>query len=136
MSKLYVYSTLASDVAYTNHMAGGGDMPIELPPVVIKGGAGIANERLVTPRGIVTEVTEQEVEYLRQNELFKMHEKNGFVEVSESRVDPDTAAADMTGRDNSAPLVPEDFKPEEQPASVGGIEGDSQPAPAPKSKRK
>jgi hypothetical protein len=136
MSKLYVYSTLASDVAYTNHMAGGGDMPIELPPVVIKGGAGIANERLVTPRGIVTEVTEQEVEYLRQNELFKMHEKNGFVEVSESRVDPDTAAADMTGRDNSAPLVPEDFKPEEQPASVGGIEGDSQPASAPKSKRK
>lgn len=135
MSKLYVYSTLASDVAYTNHKAGGGDMPIELPPVVIKGGAGIANERLVTPRGIVTEVTEQEVEYLRQNEVFKMHEKNGFVEVSESRVDPDTAAADMTGRDNSAPLVPEDFKPEEQPASVGGIEGDSQPA-APKGKRK
>jgi len=136
MSKLYVYSTLASDVAYTNHMAGGGDMPIELPPVTIKGGAGIANERLMTPRGVVTEVTEQEVEYLRQNEVFKMHEKNGFIEVSESRVDPDIAAADMTGRDNSAPLVPEDFKPEEQPASVGGIEGASQPARAPKSTRK
>ena len=136
MPKLYVYSTLASDVAYTNHTPGGGDMPIELPPVHIKGGAGIANDRLVTPRGVVTEVTEEQVEYLRQNEVFKLHEKNGFVEVSASRVDPDTAAADMTGRDNSAPLVPEDFKADEQPASVGGIEGESNPAPAPKSKRK
>ena len=96
--KLYVFSTLASDVAYTNHAAGGGDMPIDLPPVTIKGGAGIANERIVTPRGVATEVTEEQVEYLRQNEIFKLHEKNGFVMVSESAGDPDTVAADMTGR--------------------------------------
>ena len=130
MSKYYVYSTLASDVSYTNHAKGGGDMPIELPPVFIKGGAGVANDRLITPLGVVTEVTEQELAYLRENEVFKLHEKNGFISISERKTDPDKAALDMTARDNSAPLVPEDMKPEDQPASVGGEE------PSPKSKRK
>ena len=118
--KLFVFCTLASDVAYTNHAQGGNDLPIELPPVVIKGGAGVANDRIVTPRGVATEVTEEQVEYLRQNEIFKLHEKNGFVMVSESYADPDTVAADMTGRDNSAPVVPQDNIAPDAETVVGG----------------
>ena len=118
--KLYVFSTLASDVAYTNHAQGGGDLPIDLPPVVIKGGAGIANERIVTPRGVATEVTEEQVEYLRANQVFQLHEKNGFVMVSESYADPDTVAADMTGRDISAPVVPQDNIAPDAQTVVGG----------------
>ena len=137
MSKnLIVFSTLASDVAYTNHAQGGGDMPIELPPVVVKGGAGVANDRLVTPRGVATRVTEEQVEYLRQNEIFKLHEKNGFVMVSESAGDPDTVAADMTGRDNSAPIVPQDNLAPDAATLVGGEETDAQAAPAPTGGRK
>lgn len=131
MSKtLIIFSTLASDVAYTNHSQGGGDMPIELPPVVVKGGAGVANDRLVTPRGVATRVTEEQVEYLRQNEIFKLHEKNGFVMVSESAGDPDTVAADMTGRDNSAPIVPQDNIAADAETVVGGetVEADAAPA--------
>lgn len=130
MSKtLIIFSTLASDVAYTNHAQGGGDMPIELPPVVVKGGAGVANDRLVTPRGVATRVTEEQVEYLRQNEIFKLHEKNGFVMVSEAYADPDLVAADMTGRDNSAPVVPQDNLAPDAATVVGGEEADAQAAP-------
>lgn len=128
--KLFIFSTLASDVAYTNHAQGGGDMPIELPPVTIKGGAGVANDRLVTPRGVATEVTEEQVEYLRQNEIFKLHEKNGFVMVSEAFADPDTVAADMTGRDNSAPIVPQDNIAADAETIVGGESVEAQAAPA------
>lgn len=135
MSKLYVYSTLAADVAYTNHAAGGGDLPIELPPVLVKGGAGVANDRFITPRGVVTEITEEQGEYLRANVLFQLHEKNGFVEISGSYVDPEKAAADMTGRDNSAPIVPEGLADAELPASVGGAESDV-PAETPTRKKK
>lgn len=129
--KLFIFSTLASDVAYTNHAQGGGDMPVALPSVVVKGGAGVANDRIVTPRGVATEVTEEQVEYLRQNDVFKMHEKNGFVMVSETYADPDTVAADMTGRDNSAPIVPQDGLAADAQTVVGGEEvtGDT-PAPA------
>jgi hypothetical protein len=118
--KLYVFSTLASAVAYTNHAQGGGDLPIDLPPVVIKGGAGIANERIVTPRGVATEVTEEQVEYLRANQVFQLHEKNGFVMVSGTYGDPDTVAADMTGRDISAPVVPQDNIAPDAQTVVGG----------------
>lgn len=126
--KLFIFSTLASDVAYTNHEQGGGDMPIAQPSVVIKGGAGVANDRIVTPRGVATEVTEQQVEYLRQNEIFKLHEKNGFVMVSESYADPDDVAADMTGRDNSAPIVPQDGIAADAATVVGGEEVATQDA--------
>lgn len=134
--KLFIFCTLASDVAYTNHAQGGGDMPIELPPVVIKGGAGVANDRIVTPRGVATEVTEEQVEYLRQNEIFKLHEKNGFVMVSESYADPDTVAADMTGRDNSAPVVPQDNIAPDADTVVGGETVEAQAAPTGRRKRK
>lgn len=131
MSKtLIIFSTLACDVAYTNHAPGGGDMPVELPPVVVKGGAGVMNDRLVTPRGVATYVSEQDVEYLRQNEVFKLHEANGFVMISDSDIDPDKAAADMTGRDNSAPVVPQDGIAGDATTVVGGDEvADAAPAP-------
>lgn len=131
----FIFSTLASDVAYTNHREGGSDLPIALPPVVVKGGAGVANERIVTPRGVATRVTAEEVEYLRQNEIFKLHEKNGFVMVSEDYVDPDIAAADMTGRDNSAPIVSQDGLMADAVTVVGGEETDAAPV-APKRARK
>ncbi len=128
--KLFIFSTLASDVAYTNHAQGGADMPIDLPPVLIKGGAGVANDRIVTPRGVATTVTEEQVEYLRANQVFQLHEKNGFVMVSETYADPDTVAADMTGRDNSAPVVPQDNIAPDADTVVGGetLETDTAPA--------
>ena len=105
MGKLYVYSTLASDVNYTNHAEGGADMPIALPAVHVKGGAGVANDRIITPQGVVTEITEEQAEYLEANPVFQLHKKNGFVQVSSALVDPEKAAADMTRQDNSAPMT-------------------------------
>lgn len=121
MSKtLIVFSTLASDVAYTNHVEGGADMPIALPSVTVKGGAGVANDRFVTPRGVATTVTEEQAEYLRRNPIFQLHEKNGFVMISSTGGDADKAAADMTGRDHSAPIVPQDKLAGDAETVVGG----------------
>lgn len=128
--KLFIFSTLASDVAYTNHAQGGADMPIDLPPVLIKGGAGVANDRIVTPRGVATTVTEEQVEYLRANQVFQLHEKNGFVMVSDTYADPDIVAADMTGRDNSAPVVPQDNIAADAETIVGGEAVATDAAPA------
>lgn len=127
MAKLYVYSTLSSDVAYTNHAPGGADLPQALPSVLIKGGAGVITGRLDTPRGVVTEITEAQAEYLRANVVFKLHEKNGFVEISGTKTDPNKVAAEMEGRDQSAPIVPQDLPPADQPA--GTAEPEPEPAP-------
>lgn len=124
----YVFSTLASDVAYTNHAAGGADMPVDLPPVLIRGGAGVMNDRLITPQGVATEVTESQVAYLRENQVFLMHEKNGFVMISDKYTDPDKAAADLVGRDHSAPLVPQDATDDDETV-VGGVKVEPDSAP-------
>ena len=96
--------------------SGGADLPIVAgKPVHINGGAGVANERLITPRGVVTEITEEQAQYLRENKVFQLHEENGFVQISAALVDGDIAAADMQGRDNSAPLVDEDMPADLKP---------------------
>jgi len=123
MKTLYIYSTLSADVIYQNTVPGGADIPRVDSEVMIKGGAGVANDRLVTPRGVVTKITEQQLEQLRENAVFKVHEANGFIQVSEHSVDADAAASDMTGRDQSAPIVPQDLPADTQP--MGSDEDDA-----------
>lgn len=137
MSKaLYVYSTLAADVAYTRYAKGGADMPIVEEQILIKGGAGVANDRFVTPLGVATRVTQEQADFLNQDFVFSIHKKNGFVQISETEVDGDKAAADMTGRDHSAPVVAHDLPADLQPSvGDGSKDEDDEPAPTTRKKR-
>lgn len=103
-TKLTVYSTLATDVVYTNHKAGGGDIPIPEAEVFIRGGAGVANARLITPMGVATPITPEQLTFLRDNRVFQMHEGAGYLIVSEESVDPEKMAANMSASDPSRPL--------------------------------
>ncbi len=118
MATYYVYSTLATGMDYTNHVATH-DLPRVVAKVTINGGAGVADKNLVTPLGGVTEITEEKLEQLRLNPVFQMHEKNGFVKVDDRRRDVEVAVADLQARDESAPAIPEDFAEEGLEISVG-----------------
>jgi hypothetical protein len=114
MTKLYVYSTLTADNRYVNHRRASNDLPQPvtvdgMEGVLIKGGTGIADKRLVTPRGVATEVTEAQAEYLRENPVFKLHEGNGFVVIDSAKVDPEAVASGMAVDEGSAPLQDGDF---------------------------
>ena len=113
---VWVFSTLTSSMDYTNYEKGGADLPVALPPVHIKGGAGLADKNFVTPDGVGTRVTEQQLEYLRANPVFNLHEKNGFIKVVASEPVPEKAASDMERRDGSAPIVPQDLPEKDQPS--------------------
>ena len=128
-SKLYVYSTLTADQLYTNWGRGGGDVPVPTSKVFIKGGAGVANDRVITPRGVVTEITPEQAAILMENSDFQLHQKNGFVQISERETDPEKAAADMESRDESAPLVPGDLPADMQPTMA-------ETKPEPRSKKR
>lgn len=108
---IVIYSTLASDMAYTNFGAGGADVPVVETSVFVKGGAGVANDRLVTPMGVATVLKDdgdskaaEKLEYLRANKVFQLHEKNGYIIVSEESQDPEKMAANMNTNDPSKPL--------------------------------
>lgn len=107
--KHFVFSTLTTDQKYVKYLPSGNDIPVEGPSVYIHGGANVASKRLITPRGAVTEVDDDELALLNDCDLFKLHVANGFITVSTSKPDEDAAAADQTSRDQSSPLVPEDY---------------------------
>lgn len=93
MTDYYVYSTMSADVNY------GG--------VLIAGKANVANKNIVTPLGTATKVDDSALSFLESSHLFNLHKKNGFITVEKYKEDADLVAANMTGRDASAPETPE-----------------------------
>ena len=105
----YIYSTLSSDNEYRVYKKGGADMNIVAGKVVVKGKANIANKNIITPRGVATMVTADELKLLEENESFKRHKERGFISVSTKQETADKVANDMSKKDKSAPKTKEDF---------------------------
>ena len=126
----YILSTLTADQRYTRYAPGGGDLPIVEAEVFVKGGANVADKRLITPQGVVTgPLTDDQMAILESNSVFQLHKQNGFVTVSEAKpLDADAAAASQANRDDSAPLVEGDFAEGKAPV-VAGVQDQEAEAP-------
>jgi hypothetical protein len=114
----YVFSTLATDMSYVHWVsAGAGVPPAEGKSIFIQGGAGVAQKPkpgldIWTPLGRVTEVSDEDLELLEQNEVFKLHKKNEFIKVQKKSTDVEKAVVDMNRRDNSSPRTEADYPAE------------------------
>jgi len=134
MSK-FIYSTLSCDQKYTLYeIMIEGALPVPKSSVYVAGKANIANKHFLTPKGMVTPVKDEEYELLKENEVFKRHVDRGYIKVEEKEFDVDKAVSDMTGRDESAPLTPEELELEGIKATTGDPEEEEE-APAPVKKR-
>lgn len=121
MREVFVYSTLSADNMYGPYDPGAADLPVRKGSVLIKGGANVVGAKhLITPRGMVTRITEEQLALCRADVTFAAHEANGFLTVESKQVDADHVAADMVGRDLSSPLVPQDLTNAE-PAAVVNV---------------
>lgn len=111
----FVYSTLTCPnifVTYLNNSSK--DVSVPIKKVLIHGGHGVANKQFVTPKGVVTSVTEEEMEeHLLKNVSFMEHVANGFITYEKKKVDPEKRAADMKDKDGSAPITPADYEKSE-----------------------
>jgi hypothetical protein len=108
--KAYVYSTLSCDNMYREWVpSGANEIPQAGRDILVKGGTGIANDRIVTPLGVRTEIDADAIPILKANASFKLHEKNGFVLISSDKRDPEVMAADMQRGDGGSPLSPLDI---------------------------
>lgn len=128
MARHFVYSTLTNDQLYTNWLppVERGSLPIKDTEVLIKGGANRATKMLITPRGVVTEVDDEQLAALEKNYDFNRHTKAGHIRVRSDEVHPEVAvAADMKQKDESAPLTPMDFP--DGPDGVKITEKDDKP---------
>lgn len=123
-ASVYVFSTLTSDMMYRTYGEGGGDVLVVDKEVFVKGGSNLPDKRLITPYGVMTEVSEEDYALLEANEVFKLHKANGFITVRDKPADAEKVATDMETRDQSAPLVDADFTEE---ADAKGLTGSTKP---------
>jgi hypothetical protein len=107
----YVYSTLSNSVIYT---PGEKDSPLHANPVLarilIRGGANVAKRTstggLYTPKGVVTEVTDDQMDALKDNVHFKNHVEKGFISSEKKKIKIEKGVADLEPGDKSKPIVP------------------------------
>lgn len=116
---MYVYSALGQDTLYTGYIKTV-DLPVVQRQVYIKGGVGVSNKNLITPRGVRTEVSDEDHEFLRNNEVFKKHVKNGFITMEKYKANAEKVAINsLQEKDGSAQKTPEDFEKERQSLPEG-----------------
>ena len=107
---VYVYSTLAADMLYTLYKDSPNGQKIPVKEIRIRGGAGVADRRtLITPLGLVTPISAEDLAMLWQNDVFVLHESNGFISVQATKKDVEAVVPEMNHRDASAPTIAEDF---------------------------
>ena len=115
----HVVSALSSTVDYTLFEPGRDGGPhVEKKRVRIRGGHGVANKHhvlaagVLTPDGVATKVSEEDLAFLLTNPQFQHHLEHGHVKILKSNSQPNTASVsrDMAKNDSSRPLVDADFE--------------------------
>ena len=79
--------------------------------VSIKGCAFVADKKtLEAVNGVVTEITDEDYDWLKDNPTFKQMEKDGFMVVMDKEKEAKKEAEKGDKKDASAQLTPEDFE--------------------------
>lgn len=100
----FVTSTLTASQVYTIYSERtDGNAPTVVKAIRIDGGSGLPGKHMLVRPAVITEVTAEDLGYLRKNPVFKLHSENGYITVSEHNPKAEKAAADMTAGDKSAP---------------------------------
>ena len=64
---------------------------------------------MFTPRGVVTILSDEEFDVLKDNNAFKRHVEAGHITFDKKSVAVEKKVKDMAEKDGSAPLTPADF---------------------------
>ena len=96
----HIVSTMTSPVAYTEWVSNPGGINIKKRHVLINGGHGVARRDpaggLFTPNGVITKVTQEELDFLKTDSVFQQHLKEGAVKVISAVTPADKAVKDMS----------------------------------------
>lgn len=86
--------------------------------ILIKGGANVMDKHtMTTPNGVVTEISDEDWEILREHTAFKRHMERGFMEVMKEEKKARKSSKEKSDKkDGSAQLTPKDFEDRGQKA--------------------
>lgn len=86
--------------------------------ILIKGGANVMDKStMTTPKGVVTEISDEDWEVLKEHTAFKRHLERGFMEVMKEEKKARRSSKEKSDKkDGSAQLTPKDFEDRGQTA--------------------
>lgn len=102
----YVTSKMGAGVIYAIYGKTAGGLPFVQKEIEVKGGTGVMNKNLITPEGVVTSLSDEDIELLKVNPLFKLHQENGYVRIHKTEK---AKLTDMQEKDNSAQKTASDY---------------------------
>lgn len=106
----FITSKMAAPVTYAFYTKGANKINVVTDEITVNGGADVINKRsLDTPAGVVTELTDEQIDKLKSHPVFKMHLENGAVAIFESEKEAKKAENDLN-KDKSSQLTPEDYE--------------------------
>ncbi len=108
----FIYSTMSQDTTYNvyGEKPAGSVINNVTQQILIRGGANVANRKaLVTPVGVVTEVSDATLAELQKNETFQRQLKAGVLKVDAKKVEVEKVVKDMNPKDGAAQKVASDF---------------------------
>lgn len=105
----FVTSKLAAPVNYTFYELGANKINRAVDTITINGGADVINKKtLDTPSGVVTELTDEQLDKLKTHPVFKEHLQNGYITIVSTEKEAKKVEADLK-EDNSKQLTPKDY---------------------------
>lgn len=103
----YIHSTSSQPMIYPIYAGGGQNRAQKIKEILIKGKANVVDPRtLVTPTGVVTEVSDADLELLKKSAAFQRHVARGFMRVMHEH---ELNTKDMQKQDNSAQIRDVDY---------------------------
>lgn len=119
---MYIVSHESASVEFPRYVKNKAGFDIQ-GSVLINGGAGVINKKTMeTPKGVVTEVTKEELEFLKTQSLFNEKVESGSYEIVDGEKEAKKKAT-KGKKDKGAQLTAKDFEDAGQtPPIVGSNE--------------
>lgn len=107
---VYITSRLAGGVDYAFYKKNPGGINIVDKTISIKGGSDVVDKKtLITPMGVVTELSKDDFDLLKTHPVFKTHLENGYITIKDNE-----KAAEKAGEkleiDKSSQITEEDYE--------------------------
>ena len=107
---MYITSRLASGIDYAFYEKAPNGINRVVKTITINGGSDVINKKtLITPLGVVTEISKADLDELMQHPVFKIHLENGYISINENEKVAEKAGEKLE-KDKSSQLTEEDYE--------------------------
>ena len=107
---MYIASKMSAPVDYAFYSKGASGINVVTKTIHVYGGADVINKKtLLTPEGVVTELSDDDINMLKTHSLFIEHQKNEVVAICGSEKEAKKVAKTLE-EDKSSQITPKDYE--------------------------